>query len=69
MKTKITIFPGIILIMVVIISTSFTSKKKFSMDGVWSIVEVQTVKPDGKKSSKFPKESLAIFAGKHYSFC
>jgi Multicopper oxidase len=69
MKTKTTILSITILIMVIIISTSFTSKKKFSIDGAWSIVEVQTVKPDGKKTSKFPKESLAIFAGKHYSFC
>jgi hypothetical protein len=70
MKSKIIIPTSIILVLVLTsIVSSFILKKKFSIDGVWSIVEVQTVKSDGIKSSIFPKESIAIFADKHYSFC
>jgi hypothetical protein len=70
MKAKIIILTGITLLLVIIsILTSFTSKRKFSIEGAWSIVEVLTVKPDGTKSSTFPTEGLAIFADKHYSFC
>lgn len=48
---------------------AFTSKKKLSIDGVWSFVEVQTVKSNGSHTSTFPRESVAIFSGNHYSFC
>jgi hypothetical protein len=66
MKKFITIlFSGSPLVM----TLSFIPKKKLSMDGPWKIVEVQTVKPGGSISSVFPRESLAFFADKYYSFC
>lgn len=48
---------------------SFTSKNELSIEGAWSIVEVQTVKRDGTSTSTFPKESIAVFSNKYYSFC
>jgi hypothetical protein len=70
MKTKFTILASAILMIIVTnILSSFTSKKKLSIDGAWSFVEVKTVKPDGTTSLVFPKEGVAIFSGNHYSFC
>jgi hypothetical protein len=40
---------------------SFTNEKKISVDGIWKIAEVQTVKTDGTITSVFPKESQVIF--------
>ncbi len=48
---------------------SFISNNKLSIDGVWSVVEVQTILPDGKSASTFPKESHVIFSNPYYSFC
>lgn len=70
MKTKIIILTGSILVLVLSSTlSSFSSKRKFSIRGAWSIVEVLTVKPDGTKNSTFPTEGLAIFTDSHYSFC
>ena len=70
MKTKFFILANITLTLVLIIMlSSFTPKKKFSIDGAWSFVEVKTIKKDGTTSSIFPKEGVAIFSGSHYSFC
>jgi hypothetical protein len=49
--------------------SSFTSKNILSIDGAYSIVEVQTVKSDGSLTSVFPNESLAFFSNNYYSFC
>jgi hypothetical protein len=40
-----------------------------SVEGVWNIVEVQTVRADGQVTSVQPRESIALFAQGHYSFC
>ncbi|TAF92356.1 MAG: hypothetical protein EAZ14_01815 [Runella slithyformis] len=70
MKSRIVILISVIVtVSLITFLSSYTSKNKLSIDGAWSIVEVQTIKSDGSKTSVFPKESLAIFAGKHYSFC
>lgn len=47
---------------------SFKSKK-FSIDGAWTIVELQYVKPDGTTTSSRPVESDVFFSNTHYSFC
>jgi hypothetical protein len=65
MKTKSTIAA----IVVATTLFSFTTKNKLSLDGAWSFVEVKTVKPDGKTTSIFPKEGVAIFSNNNYSFC
>jgi hypothetical protein len=70
MKSKFTMLTSITLVLVsTIMLLSFTSKKKLSIDGAWSFVEVKTVKPNGTTTSTFPKEGIAIFSGNHYSFC
>jgi hypothetical protein len=70
MKAKSSIIKlTIIASIITTILSSFTSKNKLSIDGAWSFVEVKTVKPDGTSSSTFPKEGVAIFSGKDYSFC
>ncbi len=56
-------------LLVLSIMSGFTSKNKLSIEGSWSIVEVQTVKVDGTSTSTFPKESVAIFSNGAYSFC
>lgn len=53
----------------VIILQSFTAKKRLLIEGAWSIVEVQMVNANGTHTSTFPKESLAIFSNRNYSFC
>ncbi|MGE5107547.1 MAG: hypothetical protein ACM3H8_08380 [Sphingobacteriales bacterium] len=40
-----------------------------SINGVWTITEVQKVKSNGTFSSVFPKESEAIFTHNFHSFC
>lgn len=63
MKSKIIILASNILALVSLaIFLSFTTKKRISIDGAWSIIEVQTVKSDGHLTSVFPKESVAIFS-------
>jgi hypothetical protein len=70
MKAKFIILISIITtISLITFLSSFTSKNKLSIDGAWSFVEVKTVKPDGKSTSTFPKEGVAIFANNYYSFC
>ena len=70
MKAKFSILTSIILTLFLTITLlSFTPKKKFSIDGAWSFVEVKTIKKDGTTTSTFPKEGVAIFSGNHYSFC
>lgn len=49
--------------------SSFNLWEPRSIDGSWKIVKVENVNNDGTKSSVFPKQSHAIFAGKLYSFC
>lgn len=60
---------SILLVFMKIMISSFTSKNKLSIDGSYSIVEVQTVKSDGSITTTFPKESLAFFSHNFYSFC
>jgi hypothetical protein len=67
MKTSIILL--LITTFTVTLISSFSPKKKLSIDGVWTFVEVKTVKPDGSSTSVLPKEGQAIFMGKHYSFC
>lgn len=68
MKSKIIILASNILALVSLaIFLSFTTKKRLSIDGAWSIIEVQTVKSDGHLTSVFPKESVAIFSKNYYS--
>ncbi|MCU0340508.1 MAG: lipocalin-like domain-containing protein [Spirosomaceae bacterium] len=60
----------VILVGLAIITiSSFTSKKKLSVDGAWTFVKVQTIRPDGSISTTIPKEGQAIFQKNHYSFC
>ena len=66
MKTKLIILTSMVLATMI---SSFTSKKGISIEGAWTFVEVKTVKPDGTTISTFPKQSLAIFSGRDYSFC
>ena len=47
----------------------FTQPRKININGVWKIVEVKTVKPNGTFTSNIPLESQAIFANNYYSFC
>ncbi len=42
---------------------------KLSIEGAWSIAEVQTVNAKGEVKSVFPKESEIIFTNNYYSFC
>jgi hypothetical protein len=53
----------------IIAISSFTSKNKISIEGAWSVTEVETIKADGSKTSTYPVESVVLFATKHYSFC
>ena len=70
MKAKLLFLKSVIFtIFTSIILTSFTPKKQLSLNGAWSIVEVQTVKSNGTRTTVFPKEGVAIFSGKDYSFC
>jgi len=70
MKAKILfLLSAIIALVFTTILFGFSSKKKISIDGVWSFVEVQTVKPNGTYTSVFPKEGLAIFSKNYYSIC
>lgn len=70
MKAKfIFTLSAIIAIVITTMLLSFGTKEKLSIDGVYSIVEVQTVKPDGSLTSLFPKESLVSFLNNYYSFC
>jgi hypothetical protein len=55
--------------MITTIAFGFIQKRKLTIDGVWKIVEVQTVKPDGSFTSVSPKESQVIFTHDSYSFC
>lgn len=48
---------------------SFISRRKCKIEGVWKIVAVQTVKPDGTTTTIFPLESQAIFTQQNYSLC
>jgi len=69
MKKEIILKSICLAILFTIMVTSFTSKNKLSITGVWKIVEVQTVKSNGTYTSVFPNESEAIFTGNYYSFC
>lgn len=70
MKAKFifTLF-AIIAIVITTMLFSLGTKKKFSIEGAWKIVEVQVVKSDGRLTATFPKESEAIFFNDYYSFC
>jgi hypothetical protein len=70
MKTKFISLSGVVVALVLTtLLLGFRSKKKLSIDGVWSFVEVQTVKPNGTYTSVFPKEGLAMFSKNYYSIC
>ena len=60
---------AIIAIIIATVIFSFGTKEKLSIEGAYSIVEVQTVRSDGSLASVFPNESLASFSNKYYSFC
>ncbi|PZP48481.1 MAG: hypothetical protein DI598_09890 [Pseudopedobacter saltans] len=49
--------------------SAFKAKPALSIDGVWKVTEVQTIKPDGTITAVFPLESQIIFAKNYYSFC
>lgn len=61
------LIPLLILSVFVILNSSF--KNQLKIDGIWKIVEVQTVKPNGSFTSTFPVESQVIFSHNYYSFC
>lgn len=70
MKTVFMVLSGVMLAWTVAtIIFGFTPKSSLSIDGVWSIVEVRTVKPNGTFNTTIPKESQAIFSKNYYSFC
>src|SRR2546423_15084289 len=60
---------GTLALVLIIVTIRFKPKNKFSLDGIWKIIEVQTVKADGTFTSSFPTESQVIFTRTHYSFC
>ncbi len=60
---------GLLTFFTVILISSFGFKNKLSIEGAWSVTEVETIKSDGSKTSTYPTESVVIFANKHYSFC
>jgi len=62
-------FSLLIVALLLILTLSFKPKDKLAVDGVWKIVEVQTIKSDGAFTSVFPKESQVIFIHNYYSFC
>jgi len=61
------VIPVIALIALVTI-ISFRANPKLSVDGAWTIAEVQTIKANGDRTSVFPKESQVLFTGNNYSF-
>lgn len=70
MKAKFVLFSGVVIALgLTTLLLGFRSKQKLSVDGVWSFVEVQTVKPNGTFTSVFPKEGIAIFSNNYYSIC
>lgn len=70
MKAKFVFFSGVVIALgLTTLLLGFRSKQKLSVDGVWSFVEVQTVKPNGTFTSVFPKEGIAIFSENYYSIC
>lgn len=66
MKRFIFFLPVLLLLF---FSAGFIRKKKIKIDGVWKVIEVQTIKKDKAKTSIFPTESQVIFADNNYSFC
>ena len=64
-KYIIILFASVLLFM----ALSFTQRRKLKIDGVWKIVEIQTVKPNGTFSAVFPSESQVMFTHNYYSFC
>lgn len=64
-KFILTFFISILLLP----NLSFVGRHKLKIDGVWRIVEVQTVGTNGVTTSIFPTESQAIFIRNYYSFC
>lgn len=61
-------FALLFLLLITLPFLNFYYSKKLSLDGIWRITEVQTVKPDGNYTKVFPKESQVIFSKKNYSF-
>lgn len=70
MKGKTLILTSLCLtVLITVMIMGFSSKNRFSITGVWKVVAVQTVQPNGAYTSVYPTESEVIFTGKHYSFC
>ena len=70
MKRETLIFSGMVLIVLMgLMATGFTKKRKMSIKGSWKIAEVQTVKPDHSYTSVYPNESSVFFTETDYSFC
>lgn len=70
MKGKTLIFTSLCLTgLITVMAMSFSTKNKISVTGVWKVVAVQTVKPNGTFTLVYPTESEVIFTGKRYSFC
>jgi len=69
MKAKFIFTVAIIAIVIATVLFSFGTKERLSLEGAYSIVEVQTVRSDGSLASVFPNESLAFFSNNYYSFC
>jgi hypothetical protein len=59
----------ILVVLTIITVSSFAPKKKLSVEGAWTFVKVQTIRPDGTSATTIPKEGQAIFQKNHYSFC
>jgi len=62
-------FYVVFILLLLAVAFGFRPKPKLAIDGVWKIVEVQTVKPNGTLTSVFPTESQVIFSHNYYSFC
>ena len=55
--------------LLIFLTLSFIQHRKLNINGVWKIIEVQTIKSNGTFISTFPSESQVIFTHNYYSFC
>ncbi|MEP6700438.1 MAG: hypothetical protein ABJA85_03955 [Bacteroidota bacterium] len=55
--------------LLIFMAISFIPHHKLKIDGVWKIIEVQTVKSNGTSISTYPSESQVLFTHNYYSFC
>ncbi|MBI3137412.1 MAG: hypothetical protein HYZ15_02380 [Sphingobacteriales bacterium] len=69
MKRNIRLFIIPVVVLFSALSLISFNREKITVDGAWTIVELQYVKPDGTATSTRPVESDVYFSGSHYSFC